>query len=203
MQKAAIVYSDLFLAPYDTIDCESPDRAAAVRTAIGEAAAVIEPRPCSMDDLLACHTRSLIESVARDSTVYAAATLAAGGAIQAAEECFLSPCFAVVRPPGHHAGRNFNGGFCFFNNMGIAVKKLLASGTAHSILIVDIDLHYGNGTEDIVGDDPRISFRNIEAVTRDEFFRELEAALSEAQQYDVVACSAGFDTYVRDWGGLP
>jgi len=69
-------------------------------------------------------------------------------------------------------------------------------------LIVDIDLHYGNGTEDIVRGDDRISFWNIDTVGREEFFADLEAALKTAHDYDIVGCSAGFDTYLRDWGGI-
>lgn len=110
--------------------------------------------------------------------------------------------FALIRPPGHHAGYNFNGGFCFFNNMAVAVKKLLTEGRLESALIIDIDLHYGNGTYDIVKDDGRIAFRNISASTRAEFFDELEDALKDASSFDIVGCSAGFDTYIKDWGAL-
>ena len=51
------------------------------------------------------------------------------------------------------------------------------------------------------GDD-RISFWNIDTVGREEFFADLEAALKTAHDYDIVGCSAGFDTYLRDWGGI-
>jgi acetoin utilization deacetylase AcuC-like enzyme len=202
MHKVSIVYNEAFLRPYDTVDCESPDRVAAIWTSIEDMADPVEARPCSVEDVLACHSPRLVQSVARDQEVYRAALLAAGGAIQAAGQCLVSPSFACVRPPGHHAGRNFNGGFCFFNNMAIAVTALLASGRVDSVLIIDIDLHYGNGTDDILRNEPRVAFRNIEGATRDAFFREFEAAAGEAQRYDVVACSVGFDTYVRDWGGL-
>jgi acetoin utilization deacetylase AcuC-like enzyme len=202
MHKVSVVYNEQFLLPYDTVDCESPDRVAAIWTSIEEMADPVEARPCSMEDVLLCHSRSLVQSVARDREVYGAALLAAGGAIRAAEQCLVSPSFACVRPPGHHAGRNFNGGFCFFNNMAIAVTTLLESGKADSVLIIDIDLHYGNGTYDILRDEARVSFKNIEGATREDFFGEFEAAAGEAPQYDVVACSVGFDTYVRDWGGL-
>lgn len=202
MHKVGVVYNEQFLIPYDTVDCESPDRVAAIWTSVGDMADLIEAGPCSVDDVLLCHSRALVQSVARDREVYGAALLAAGGAIKAAEQSLVAPSFACVRPPGHHAGRNFNGGFCFFNNMAIAVMALLASGKADSVLIIDIDLHYGNGTYDIFRDEARVSFRNIEGATREDFFAEFEAAVDEAQQHDVVACSVGFDTYVHDWGGL-
>lgn len=86
--------------------------------------------------------------------------------------------------------------------MAIALTKLLRDGKIEKALIIDIDLHYGNGTEDIVREDKRVSFWNIEAATRDEFFRDLEGAVKTASDFDIVGCSAGFDTYVKDWGGL-
>src|SRR5208337_4070434 len=104
--------------------------------------------------------------------------------------------FALVRPPGHHAGGDFNGGFCFFNNIAVAVKKMLAAGAIGSGLVVDIDLHYGNGTAHIFKDDPRVKFRNISAPTRPEFFEMLEQAVADGGEYDIVGCSAGFDTYI-------
>jgi acetoin utilization deacetylase AcuC-like enzyme len=86
--------------------------------------------------------------------------------------------------------------------MALAVARLLASDAIRSALIIDIDLHYGNGTSDIFKDDRRVTFRNIEAYTRDEFSRLLKEAVADAAGYDVIGCSAGFDTYVKDWGGL-
>jgi acetoin utilization deacetylase AcuC-like enzyme len=57
--------------------------------------------------------------------------------------------FSLSRPPGHHAGRNFGGGFCYFNNIAIAAHELTKEGK--KVLILDWDLHHGNGTENIVG----------------------------------------------------
>ena len=198
-----IVYGDAALEPYGAVDCESPDRVRMILPHVRDLADFIEePVPCPAADLLLCHTESLIASVKRDGLVFQAAASAAGGAIQAAERALVGPAFALVRPPGHHAGRAFNGGFCFFNNIGVALKKLLASGAVRSALIVDIDLHYGNGTDDIFKDDDRVAFRNISALERTGFFDELDEALAEAGRYDIVGCSAGFDTYIRDWGNL-
>ncbi len=202
MAKLPVVYSEEFLTDYRTVDCESPDRASAIRFAVRDIADFIDPAPCTEEDLLRCHTKALIETVERDSEVFRIAGKAAGGAIKAAEIALERPSFALIRPPGHHAGRNFNGGFCFFNNMAVALYSLLSRGIIERALIVDIDLHYGNGTEDIVKGDDRISFRNIGASKREKFFADLEAALRTARDYDIVGCSAGFDTYLHDWGGI-
>jgi len=202
MEKIPVLYSEDFLTDYPTVDCESPERAWAIQSALREIAEFHEPSLCTEDDLLRCHTESLIKSVERGGKVYPVARKAAGGAIMAAEIALKQPSFALIRPPGHHAGRNFNGGFCFFNNMAIALFSLLSRGAVRNALIIDIDLHYGNGTEDIVKEDNRISFRNIHSLHREHFLAEVEAALGDAQSFDLVGCSAGFDTYVHDWGGI-
>lgn len=84
------------------------------------------------------------------------ALLAAGGMIEAARIacCHGEPTLALVRPPGHHAGRDFCGGFCYFNNIAIAARKMGLERTA----IVDIDVHHGNGTEDIFIEDDKVLF---------------------------------------------
>jgi acetoin utilization deacetylase AcuC-like enzyme len=202
MDKVPVVYSEEFLTDYRTVDCENPDRVTEIYFKVRDVADFIEPYPCSIEDLRLCHGNGLIQTVERNGQVFRTASKAAGGAIRAAEISLEQPAFALIRPPGHHAGRDFNGGFCFFNNMAVALYSLLSKGVIGSALVVDIDLHYGNGTYDIVSDDRRITFNNIESDTRPDFFEQLENALTDSQRYDVVACSAGFDTYIRDWGNL-
>ena len=84
------------------------------------------------------------------------ALLAAGGTIEAARIAYgqHKPTLALVRPPGHHAGKDFCGGFCYFNNIAIAARKMGLERTA----IVDIDVHHGNGTEDIFIEDDKVLF---------------------------------------------
>lgn len=197
-----VIYSEEFLTDYMTVDCECPERAWMIYSRIQSIARFIEPDPCNLPDLLLCHSKSLIESVKRDETVYKTACKSVGGAIKAAIMSLEQPTFALIRPPGHHAGRNFNGGFCFFNNMAIAIKKLLSLELVKNALVVDIDLHYGNGTEDILKKDERITFRNIDSGTREDFLKDFSDALEDSKTFDVVGCSVGFDTYVRDWGGM-
>ena len=200
--KIKTIYSPVFLIDYPTVDCENPDRIEFIHSGIGGLAEFIEPEPCTLSDLALCHSERLIKSVSRNRDVFDTASLAAGGAIMAAQTALHEPSFALIRPPGHHAGHDFNGGFCFFNNMAIALGKLLTGRLIENALIVDIDLHYGNGTYDIVRSDPRITFRNIDAHSRESFFTYLDEALSDAADYDILGCSLGFDTYILDWGGL-
>ena len=75
------------------------------------------------------------------------AILAAGATIEAAQSALnKEAAFALCRPPGHHASPDSCWGFCYFNNVAIAVRKLLAEGKVKRVLIVDFDLHYGDGT---------------------------------------------------------
>lgn len=93
-----------------------------------------------------------------------AALRGAGAACQAVNDLLdrkYRNAFCVTRPPGHHALRNASMGFCLLNNIAIAAKYALTKANIKKIAIVDYDVHQGNGTEDIVKDDPRILFYSI------------------------------------------
>ncbi len=91
-----------------------------------------------------------------------AAFRAAGAAIQAAESALNGkPAFSAMRPPGHHAGRDVAMGFCFFNNVVIAAKKMLTRADVERVLIIDWDVHHGNGTQDLIESDERIRFVSL------------------------------------------
>lgn len=87
------------------------------------------------------------------------ALLAAGAAVGAAEHALAGSgrAVALVRPPGHHAERNRAMGFCLYNNVAVAAAGALARG-ASKVAVVDIDVHHGNGTQDIFYDDPRVLY---------------------------------------------
>jgi len=86
------------------------------------------------------------------------ALLAAGGAVAAARhaEASGSSAVALVRPPGHHAGPDHGGGFCYLNNIAIAAKDLLTR--LERVAILDYDAHHGNGTEEVFLRDPRVLY---------------------------------------------
>jgi len=87
--------------------------------------------------------------VARKS--YEAALMAAGGltnAVEAVLEGRVNNAFALIRPPGHHAFKERGAGFCLFNNVAVAARYALAERQLKRILIVDFDVHHGNGTQD-------------------------------------------------------
>jgi len=87
------------------------------------------------------------------------ALFAAGSATEVATRVLASAQdngFAVVRPPGHHAGRDHAGGFCLLNNVAIAAAACQARGAR--VAIVDIDAHHGNGTQDLFYSNPDVLF---------------------------------------------
>ena len=122
---------------------------------------LIEPDLCSEKDILRIHSADLIEAIktlgkkhrdllAYDIKIYKNifyyASLSAGAAIKSMEMCLNGEkTFSLMRPPGHHAGKIAEG-FCFFNNMAIAVAKAIAEKKVKKVTILDIDLHHGNGT---------------------------------------------------------
>ena len=88
-----------------------------------------------------------------------AAQRSAGAAVLATDLVIsgrASAAFCSVRPPGHHAERATAMGFCFFNNVAVAVAHALEEHELQRVAVVDFDVHHGNGTEDIFRDDERV-----------------------------------------------
>ncbi|HET7834903.1 histone deacetylase family protein [Variovorax sp. J31P179] len=88
-----------------------------------------------------------------------AARRAAGAAIAATDAVIggqIDNAFCAVRPPGHHACRDKAMGFCFFNNIAVAVRHAIEAHGLERVAVVDFDVHHGNGTEDILSNDPRV-----------------------------------------------
>lgn len=95
------------------------------------------------------------------SASLAAASHAAGTTIDAAlaiAEGSAAVAFAVVRPPGHHAGASRGAGFCLLNNVALAAEALRASGMAARVAILDWDVHHGDGTQSIYDADPDVFY---------------------------------------------
>jgi len=128
------------------------------------------PAPAPEDLVLSVHDRDYVDLLRNmgegyldmDTYVhretFALALLSAGGAITAARSAEASgkPAVALVRPPGHHAGLNHGGGFCYLNNVAIAAVDLLKR--VPRVAILDYDAHHGNGTEEIFIGDPRVVY---------------------------------------------
>ncbi|MGB9675776.1 MAG: histone deacetylase family protein [Candidatus Bathyarchaeales archaeon] len=229
-----IIFSEKCLG-YGSLHIESPER---VRKAYeilkAKGYAFLEPEPASEEDILKVHDaeyvwnlkKGLVEDVDTPAyeNIYEYARLAAGGAILAAKV----NGFSLMRPPGHHAGRSgralgaYTRGFCYLNNIAIAVKHL-----NKPTLILDIDGHHGNGTQEIFLGDENVTYISLhkyphypgtgsfsegnclnfpleadcgEAVYLETLARAIRKV--DADKFKVVAVSAGFDTYAGDLASL-
>jgi acetoin utilization deacetylase AcuC-like enzyme len=176
-----LVYDGRFLlhrAPYE--HPENPARLQAIRDHLDaegllERCENVPAREATAEELSAIHTPTLIQGVratsnrdlvqldpdtyaCRDSA--AAAWLAAGGLAELTARVArgeLENGLALLRPPGHHAERDLPMGFCLFNNVAIAARAAQAAG-AGRVLIVDWDVHHGNGTQHSFWDDPEVLY---------------------------------------------
>lgn len=195
-----VVYHEDFLPSYTMDPAAAEGRIDAVLKEIQGRVTFIDAVPAAEKDIAAVHTRSHIESVRRDG-VYDIAALAAGGAIQAAEIGLSEPCFAVIRPPGHHASAGSCWGFCYFNNMAIALEKLRRDNKIKTALVLDFDLHYGDGTVNILGGRGYVELYNPSASNRRDYVSSVEKWLF-SRSVDIIGVCAGFDNHINDWGGL-
>jgi acetoin utilization protein AcuC len=138
---------------------------------------LVEPQPASKEDLLRVHDESYVDLIfrlAKESKPYdietpvspeilEAALLIAGGAI----ECGKAVCEGKVKRAisigggYHHAGRDYGGGFCIFNDIAVLVEHLRTNYNVKRFLILDYDVHFGNGTSDIYYQDPTVLYISL------------------------------------------
>jgi len=136
-------------------------------------------RPASMQELEAVHHPSYVDAIRRaaesgggsldpDTIVsygsWEAALHAAGGAVDLVDRLLAAeaPCgFSSHRPPGHHAERARAMGFCLFNNVAVAAQHALDAHGLTRVLVLDWDVHHGNGTNDLFHDSPAVLYASI------------------------------------------
>ncbi len=201
MSPLKVINSESYLIDYPTASCEVPDRVSAISHALESKYETLQAPSASDDDILLVHTEYILNGVKRDPDLFEAATKAVGGVILASEIAMEgTPAFANVRPPGHHASPNSHWGFCFFNNVAIAIERLRTQGKITSALVLDIDLHFGDGTDNFFAGKPQVEVANIQENHREKFLIQVDKALAE-NDYDIIAISAGFDRHIEDWGG--
>ena len=152
------------------------------------------------------------------------ATISLSGALSAAESASAgTPAFSLMRPPGHHAGRSRVSGFCYFNNVALACARERELKRAERVAVLDIDVHHGDGTEELLAGKPDYLFISLhqsplypgsglrssgnivnvpllEGTSETPYLKELERELERILAFkpDLLAVSAGFDTYKED-----
>jgi acetoin utilization deacetylase AcuC-like enzyme len=173
------VYSDQASERHvnDLAGVESPKRFAAALAGVERAeqsGVFVERRPCSpaeREALTAVHDQAYLDNLREMSVTgggylsldtavgagsWEAASLASGAACSAVESAIAGEtAFAVARPPGHHAGRDYGMGFCLTNHAAVAAGHALSRGLER-VAILDWDVHHGNGTQDIFYGDARV-----------------------------------------------
>ena len=195
-----VIYHEKYTAVYSSDPASAPGRMESIYNELHGLFQFVEPRPASEEDLELVHWRGHIESVRKRGLV---ARLAVGGAIEAAELAVEGePAFGLIRPPGHHASRGHSWGFCYFNNIAISIEKLRQEGRIKRALIVDIDLHFGDGTADIFASIPEVAYFHPSGGSREDYLIDLSRTLTAKKGCDIVAVSAGFDRHQQDWGGM-
>ena len=181
MTRTGIVRSDIFLEHDPGVwHPESPKRLETIYSFLDAAffpdLQIVTPRPATREEISLVHehdhyqkmaetsgkTQCLIDSDTQTSAgSFDAALFAAGSLIELVGQVLrgeLDNGFALIRPPGHHAEADKAMGFCLFNNIAIAASWALEMQSLSRIMIVDWDLHHGNGTQRTFYDDPRVMY---------------------------------------------
>ena len=193
-----------------------------------------EPGPVEEAALLRAHSPEHVarlnvpEDFDADTPFYAGiaeyARTSVGAALEALRCARLGEMvFSLMRPPGHHATHRSAMGFCYLNNIAIAVLEALATG-AKRVAVYDFDVHHGNGTEDILLNRPGTAFFSIHQspcypgtglgnvgqncfnfpmppnMPREQYRATFSTAFEQLKKFkpDLVAVSAGFDAYAHD-----
>ncbi|MBW2040192.1 MAG: histone deacetylase [Deltaproteobacteria bacterium] len=179
MAKTGIVRDERYLEhETGSYHVENPDRLVHIYKALDELEGPfveITPREATRQEITAVHDPEYVDRIAAtaggpmrhldpDTVVspktYEVSLLAAGGLLAAIDAVMgdLDNAFALVRPPGHHAERNRAMGFCIFNNVAIGAKYALSKYGLERVLIADLDLHHGNGTQRTFYSTPQVLY---------------------------------------------
>lgn len=172
---------------------------------IGEYMQKIPIREASKEEILAVHSEEhlkfiestqnmnkdeLLKSTEKGDSVYfnndslLAAKLSCGGAIEACKsvvEGKVKNALAVVRPPGHHAEPDSPGGFCLFSNVAVAATSILKSypESVRRIVIIDWDIHHGNGTQKVFLNDPRVLYISLHRYEQGKYYPGTKAGAAD------------------------
>jgi acetoin utilization deacetylase AcuC-like enzyme len=214
---------------------ESPERVGSVADTLEKRGYTFHaPEPCHEVDIRRVHTESHMIRVKRGTffdgdtpllpNIFEYAKLSAGSAILSAQAASMTEsAFSLMRPPGHHATTDRAMGFCYFNNIAIAIAHFLHQNPGKKAAILDIDVHHGNGTEDIFYENKAVFFVSLHQVplypgtgleshknilniplhpgtVEKDYLHHLQTACESIEDFGphILGISAGFDTFQED-----
>lgn len=221
---------------------ESPERLKVIKRELENLNCnFVEPKDISEEELYLVHDKKYIERLKQLSEsggifpdnvfskdTFKIAKLAAAAVKEAALNCEKEFSFALVRPPGHHAGKNTFGGFCYINNIAFGIRSLQRIKRVKKVMLLDFDYHMGNGTWDIFYNDNSVFYLSFHCnpafaypgtgfedentdhmvnvvmnpnVSDKEYLIKFEENVKEYFKKfkpEVIAVSAGFDSYFKD-----
>uniref|UniRef100_A0A3Q2XFI4 Protein deacetylase HDAC6 n=1 Tax=Hippocampus comes TaxID=109280 RepID=A0A3Q2XFI4_HIPCM len=187
---------------WDPNHVESPARVTSImeeldRQGLLSRCVQVQPRAATDEDLLLVHTKHYIELIKSTQTMsetelhqfsdkydsvyihpetFQVSILAVGSVLQLVDQVLTSKLrngFAVIRPPGHHAQSNEANGFCVFNNVAIAARYAQNKHKVKRVLIVDWDIHHGQGVQRVFQEDPSVLYVSVHRFERGAFWPHL------------------------------
>ncbi|MBI4854743.1 MAG: histone deacetylase [Acidobacteria bacterium] len=181
----AIVYHPDYLKHETGAHPERPERAALIAQEIKERDSIenryvwLNPKACTQEDILRCHSNKQYDLVRQaceknlgaldgDTVIsqesFRVSLMASGGLITAIDTLMqkeIDNAFVIARPPGHHATPKRAMGFCLFNNVAVGARYAQVKHNLEKVLIVDWDVHHGNGTQDIFYSDSSVFYFSL------------------------------------------
>lgn len=213
--RVAYVYDDFLLEHQNLFEIhpEQPDRILKIRIRHNEFKLLermkqLKSRPATVNELTLVHSKEHVnlmkkivkhkdleeagkqyDSIYFHEKTYECALLAAGSVLQVVDEVLNGDSrngICIVRPPGHHAESDCPHGFCIFNNVAIAAQYAITSHNLKRVLIVDWDVHHGNGTQHIFENNSNVLYISLHRYDNGHFFPK-----SSDADYDCVGSGAG------------
>ncbi len=195
-----VVFHEDFYDVYVSDPAAEPGRMEAIVDEIDGEVDFVNAKEADIEDIIRVHSEDHVTGVKQEG-LYSISALAAGGAVQAAEIGLTEPSFGLIRPPGHHASVGSSWGFCYLNNMSIALEYLKSRNLIDTAFVLDFDMHYGDGNVNILENKGYVKIFNPSSYDRKIYMQEVQREL-DLCNVDIIGVSAGFDNHIEDWGGV-
>lgn len=204
MSNIHIVYSDEFEKnDYENSPAAMKGRLSGIIELLKTQSDYSFVQPPNIDDaeILNVHLPEYVKKIKSNDNLFQIAKLSVASAVKASDLAMEGlPAFSCARPPGHHASRGDSWGYCYFCNVAIALKRLRKQGRINSAFVLDFDAHTGDGTIDCLSDWKEVKILNPMADDSQKYLKVIDEYVETLSDIDIVAVSAGFDSYLLDVG---